>query len=165
MSKHLKIMGLVKEFPFLKKLNRKFRPCERISVKRAGEQVMETIPVQTAIKSRLHDIDQGDDVYLFDEAGNLLGQVRPQRYTIDHTANGNETQTDGEALVDAVIRLGADQVHYAVWVEYGYQTLNHESTEHWKATVYKPHRELTAEEIAAATWQDAIKEAELFASV
>ena len=108
-----------KEFPFLHTLGRKPEHCENIVVQRSSPELLHYTPEQCKIVGPQVDFAEGDEVVLFSQAGQPLGQVRAT-VTQRCQQQGEAPLRLGESILEAIYRLNLIHlVHYVVWVEYG----------------------------------------------
>jgi len=140
------------EFPWLEKLG-DTALLDFVSVKRADERVMESVPWElTMSEFNGHEVRTGVMVALVDSNGKILGWVRPAIYKVDHTCSTVMVEEKGERILSACYRVGADQVYYLCWVEFGYGCFRCGSPPNWRATVYKPHKAKSYTDLADSTW-------------
>ena len=144
---HFKRKAFYQEFPFLTAIEREPEACEQIVVGRVNLDLLHRRPIRCKIVSAGANIAEGDEVWLLAGCGQLLGQVRAE---YDWRGPHDTRRSPGETVLEAIDRLDVvEQLCYVVWVEYGYQIVNHCSGPAWRVTIYKPARQIRIAEVVA----------------
>lgn len=157
----MKLAVLAKEFPILTQLpGYNIEDCMSVVIKRADRPEMEHKPFQHAIISEDMRCDKGDQVFLLDKDSNILGEVKPTRYSIDYTQDGREDFQYGESVLESLFRQGLHRkVQYIVWVKYGIDQLGRVFVlPTWQAYIYKPNTQAPLDEMLVAVYHEAEQE-------
>ena len=138
---HFILKAFFEEFPFLSTIGRPKERCEHITVRRATMDLYRRGPKQYKFVGPTANIYEGDEVRLFASCGAQLGQVKVEYNLRDGSAEMSTQR--GESILAAISRLGVtEQVHYIVWILFGYKIVNHRSEPAWRATIYKPAKDI-----------------------
>lgn len=137
-----KFEAMVEEFPFLPEAfgKRESQWCFTLTVKRVTPELLNVTPRTDEHEGSLVGIWEGDEVYLI--ADNKAYQVQAAWDFDSNFAHTDRRWGPGETLLEACARY---EVHpdYIVWIEFGLGIENHYSTKEWKATIYKPGRDIS----------------------
>lgn len=134
------VLSLIKKFPGLKHAGNP-QAVGFISVRKTDQRVMESTPHQTRIIGPKQNVHEGDRVLLFDAGHNLLGEVKPHVYYVDHVEDIERVDYGNTVLEQLFLDRIQDKVHYFIWVRFGYEVMNLASTPTWQATVYLPQED------------------------
>lgn len=149
----VKLYSILEEFPWLKELGNPVL-CDSVSVRRADERLMESVPWGiTMILPAGYVCQSGVKVALYDNYGVCLGFVQQTEYLINHDTGQAQVTQKGERILAACYRVGAERVYYIAWVEYGYGCFNRGCVPtNWRCMVYKPHNSRPIQVLADEAW-------------
>jgi len=156
------IFAFFRAFPFLTSGEKPLVPdqgnVEEVRVARIGVDFLDRRPRYEGATGSLVDIDDSETIWLFSAEGKPLGEVKQERFVRHNEAHQDDEQSPGEAVGEALLRIGPDLVHYAVVIHRGYQIQDHYSVGGYCVTVYKPPKGFTL-----AGWvEEKIRRAEEF---
>lgn len=147
-----KVRAFFTQFPFLttgdKPIVRDTEKVEEVAVSRIDKDFLGKEPKYDGATGSLVGIDDSERIYLFDQDGNLLVEVKQGGYCHHNEAHMDNESWNGETVGEALLRRTdpAQQVHYAVVVHTGYEIQNHHSVGGYSVTAYKPPKGFTLPE-------------------
>lgn len=154
-----KFKAMTEEFPFLSEVfgKRESGWCFALKVKRATPELLNTTPSTHEYTGSLVGIWEGDEVYLI--ASSKAYQVQARWDFDSNFAHTDRRSGPGETLLEACARH-AIEPDYIVWIEFGLGIEDHYSTKEWKATIYKPAKDVTVTSLIEKAREKARREVE-----
>lgn len=148
-----RVEAFIREFPFLEGLAEKDR-IEDIRVSRISPDFLKRKPREEYASGSRVDIHDIEKVYLLDEDGAVLTEVKGVVDAVDH--RGEDTFEEGETVGEALARLDdPNAVAYALNVHTGYEVVNHHSIGGYEVIIYKPPKGFTLR----GWWEEQIRRA------
>ena len=138
MSNRFKIQAFFKEFPFLESIC-DIEKVEKAGVVRISKDFLMAKPRTEVVSGSLVNINDSEQVFLFDSGGNLLTEVKPSR-SYHYMGNCEEP---GETVGEALLRIDSTRVHFAATVRIGYEIRDHRSVGGYCVTLYKSPKRFT----------------------
>jgi len=137
----IKLEVMKKEFPFLIKLEKDwdFNYCDNIKIKKIDHELLQARADNCEIIGSMVDISEGTTYCLFDEGQKLIDKVKPDYLHKSNYAYEDDINVKGESIIETIFRCGLPGIktNYIVKIEYGYDCVNHYSTDNFKITIFK----------------------------
>ncbi len=152
-----KFDALCNEFPFIQDSvmrrgngnARDVKDCENIIIKRATREMLDTTPQEHSWDGSIVGIDEWERVDFILCDGTILNDaVKTGGESGSNYAHSETRSWQGETVAEAIFKHGvADSLAYVVWIEGGYNIVENYSTRDFRATIYKPSRDFTWQQV------------------
>ncbi len=153
-----KFEAFLVEFPFIGELIQNSEFLDGIRVAPATRELLSTIPTRNTYSGSRSSVDEWTRVHFVLGDGSILQGAVEVSCVFQDAARDTEYR-DGDSILEAIYRHKvADRLTYILWEEGGYARYDFDSLPNFKATVYKPSREFTWEEIIAEVKASAMEE-------
>lgn len=154
-----KFNAFVKEFPFLAEIARgDSLDCDSIKVKRITKELLNSTPEYHSAVGSLVGIDDEQVVAFVLGDGTVIENAvkRTGRHHSNY-AHDDGFYRRGETVLEAIHRENlADKLAYVVVVESGYAIVNHHSEADWRMTIYKPAKDVSAQDLIEQSKKSAL---------
>lgn len=135
-----KYHAYIKEFPFMEEICSGYhQDCDGILVKKMTPEIFGLVPEFYSWSGSLVEIAKGECVSFVTESEIIKDAVAQKSECGSNYAYSETQHEPGETVLEAIDRLAIGMtVKFIVVVEFGYDTVDHYSTDNWRATIYKP---------------------------
>jgi hypothetical protein len=123
--------------------------CDGITVKRLTPELLNTVPQVYGATGSLVGIEDAQYVALVTAGGLLLNAVRQSQSWTHNEAHTDNESWAGESVLEAIYRHQEESLTLIIWLEDGYNIVDHHSRAGWRITVYKPSKEFAVSDLIA----------------